>query len=303
MLLLFNVYYYSNPLHYLDSDINWSFLNNLIKPHKWVKVDDNETFYYYRKYKNGGKNFTKVYNLLNKMYLNNIGILNITAIYNPNLTSSFINQVKIFNDRFINNHDLFFTKTYLKSQSKLNVIDHYNNNVVTLLESNKNKNIPIIPSLHGTDLDIAYKIAESGFCKLSSSDAGWFAAGIYQTSSVCYCLPYACGRRDPAIILSYLCLGHVFPVDEDHLDKQKTLLGAALKAGYSSHYVLSTKNGHVYKSGSDYQNGCDEIVVNLENQCLPAFIISLNPESALKEYEHWERVVPIIKYADIRLEI
>ena len=92
--------------------------------------------------------------------------------------------------------------------------------------------------------------------------------------------------------LSYSCLGHTFPVNEDHLDKQKSLLGATIKSGYSSQYVLTTKEGHVYKPASDkYQNGCEEIVIAMESQCLPAFIITLDPISALKEYENWQRVV------------
>lgn len=294
ILSFLSIYYYSHPLHYLPSEINYSFLNKIQKPVKWKTVSEGlETIYYHRKYKYNGSNFDRVCNLLNKMNLNNIGILDITAIYNPNVTTSFINQLKIFNERFISSNDLFFTKTYTKDPAKLDIMDHYNNKVTTLLDCNKKLNISIIPGLHGTDLNIAFKIAQTSFSCLSLADLGWFSKGIYFSSSVCYCLPYACGRREPAIILSYLCPGHVFPVTESHLDKKKSLLGLPVKSGYTSNYVLTKKDGHVFDGDyNDYISGSDEIVICSESQCLPAFIIQLDPESALKEYDNWKRLLP-----------
>ena len=292
VLSISSLYYYSSPLHYLPKEINYSFLNYIKKPFKWKQGNyDTEIPYYYRTYKNNSTNYNKVYNLLNKMNLNNIGILEITAIYNPNLTLSFINNLKIMNDRFINNNELFFTRTYGKNPNKVSIIDHYYDHVVSLLECNEILNLPIIPALHGTDKDIAFKIAGSGFCKLSLADAGWFSSGIYFSSSVCYCLPYACMRRNPTIILSYLNMGHVFPVDEKH-DSNKSLLGLPIKSGYNSCYVVTNKKGHAYESIEDYGTlKCDELVISQESQALPAFIITLDPNSASKEYECWQRVV------------
>jgi hypothetical protein len=293
ILSISSLYYYSSPLHYLPKEINYSFLNYIKKPFKWTMVGDtnHHTPYYYRTYKNNGANYNKVYNLLNKMNLNNIGILEITAIYNPNLTLSFINNLKIMNDRFINNNELFFTNTYNKNPNKVSIIDHYYDHVVSLLKCNENLNLHIIPALHGTDKDIAFKIAGSGFSALSLADQGWFCKGIYFSSLVCYCLPYACMRRNPTIILSYLNMGHVFPVDEKH-DSNKSLLGSPIKSGYNSCYVVTNKKGHAYDPIDDYGTlKCDELVISQESQALPAFIITLDPNSASKEYEYWQRVV------------
>ena len=170
-------------------------------------------------------------------------------------------------------------------------------NVVTRLRCNEKLSIPIIPSLHGTDLKIAFKIAQTGFAKLSLCDLGWFGSGIYFTGSVCYCLPYACIRREPAIILSYLTMAHVYPVDEDHL-ATTSLMGVVIKAGYNSHYVLTNKKGHVL--GPSDKEICDELIVCQESQILPAFIIKLNTESALKELLNWERVTNDINIDDIK---
>lgn len=37
--------------------------------------------------------------------------------------------------------------------------------------------VPIVPALHGTDINIAHSIAENGFANLSSLDAGFFGKG------------------------------------------------------------------------------------------------------------------------------
>jgi hypothetical protein len=47
-------------------------------------------------------------------------------------------------------------------------------------------------------------------------DAGFYGRGIYFTSSLLYTLPYACGRKNPAVIVSYLSLANAFPVTEHH---------------------------------------------------------------------------------------
>jgi hypothetical protein len=43
---------------------------------------------------------------------------------------------------------------------------------------NKSRDIPIVPSCHGTDFFIAEKICETGFASLSSLDSGYYGKGI-----------------------------------------------------------------------------------------------------------------------------
>jgi hypothetical protein len=51
---------------------------------------------------------------------------------------------------------------------------------------------------------------------LSTLDAGYFGRGVYFSSNILYTLPYAFSKRNPALIISYLNPGNVFPVTEDH---------------------------------------------------------------------------------------
>lgn len=49
--------------------------------------------------------------------------------------------------------------------------------------------VPIIPTIHGTNADVAFKICSTGFSALSTLDEGYYGKGIYFTSSAHYALP------------------------------------------------------------------------------------------------------------------
>jgi len=296
-IMLYN--YKSNSIHYLPSEVSWSFLNYLKHSWKWTHVKNEETEYYYRNYEFGSNEFDKVEILLTKLKKGPLKPINIKAIYNPALTSNFINQWRIMIDRYKNNYDLFFTRTYTKDKDKMNVIKHYEEHVVTLLDCNQNLDIPLIPAVHGTDLEVANSIALNSYASLSSLDSGFYMSGIYFSSSVCYCLPYAVGKRTPSIIINYLIPGNVYPVTEHHLGS-KSLLGSALKPGFNSHYVLTNKDGHIYDGNGEI---CDEIIVTQSSQILPAFIIELEIESSLIEFDKWKRVIPKNQNNDVTLDL
>ena len=44
--------------------------------------------------------------------------------------------------------------------------------------------MPIIPAVHGTSMEIAWKIVQNGFSNLSILDAGYYGRGIYTLSTV-----------------------------------------------------------------------------------------------------------------------
>jgi hypothetical protein len=292
MIIIINIMFYfykKSIIHYLPSEINWSLKNYLKYPWKWTHVKNDETEYYYRDYKFGSKEFDKVEILLTKLKKGPLKPIGIKAIYNPNLTSNFINQWKIMIDRKKNSPDLFFDRTYTKDKDKMNVIKHYDENVVTLLDCNKDLEIPLIPAVHGTSVEVANNIGLCGFGILNSLDPGFFGAkSLYFSGSVCYCLPYAAGKRNPAIIISYLNMGNVFAVTENHLGPS-SLMGKPLRVGFHSHYVLTNKDGHIYNGEGEPEN---ELVVSQESQVLPAYIILLDSELCLKEFDKWKRVIP-----------
>ena len=280
LLTLLIVYYYlQSELHELPKEISWSFFDKVTHPWRWTYHEG----YYSRKYDNDSSEFAQIDSFLTTFFKKgSLKISKVTAIYNQTLTISFINQWKIMMTRKEKDSDQFFVNTYSKNEEKVKIMKHFedvcNNMSDTIL--------PLVPVLHGTDLSVAKKIAATGFASLSSLDAGYYGKGIYFTSHLLYTLPYCGGKRNPAVIISYLNMGNIFPVTEDHKGA-KSLLGSALKSGYNSHYVLTNKEGNIYDKGII----CDEIVVGQESQILPAFIITLDPESCLKEFNKWERVV------------
>jgi len=171
----------------------------------------------------------------------------------------------------------------------MKVIEHYEKNVVTLLDCNKNLDVPLIPAIHGTSIEVANKIALNSFGLVNSLDEGYYGTkSCYFSGSVCYCLPYAVGKRTPTIIISYLNMGNVFPVTESHTSAD-TLMGKPIKSGYHSHYALVKKDGYIYDGKDEPEN---EFVIPQESQILPSFIIILNPEECLKEFDKWNRVLP-----------
>ena len=62
---------------------------------------------------------------------------------------------------------------------------------------------------------------------------------------------------------------------------------------------MTNKDGFIYDKGDI----CDEIVVSQESQILPAFIITLDPESCIKEFDKWSRVVAESTPKDTIIEV
>lgn len=287
LLILVAYYYYQSELHQLPEEISWSFFDKLTHPWRWKYHGDSESGYYSRKYKIGSQEFNQIDSLLTTSFKKGpLRLSKITAIYNKSLTVSFINQWKITITRKIQSSEQFFPNTYKKNQDKMKVMDHYENNI---LRYGNEMPIPLVPVLHGTDLNVAKKIAKTGFASLSSLDAGYFGKGIYFTTHLLYTLPYSCGKRNPSVILSYVNMGNIFPVTEDHRGSN-SLLGSAIKSSYNSHFALTNKDGVIYNKDND-NIICDEIVVGQESQILPAFIITLDIDSCLEEFEKWNRVI------------
>jgi len=153
---------------------------------------------------------------------------------------------------------------------KVWVYENYQNLVQSFEWNIKDPELPIIPVLHGTDEDIAWKICRSGFAALARLDAGWYGAGNYFSTSALYCYPYFGTKKNPALILSFVIPGNVFPVTESK-DSEDSLLGKPITKSCGSHYALVTKDGLVCKQRmeSDYFT---EIVIEQESQILPSFV-------------------------------
>jgi cysteine-rich repeat protein len=298
MALLFTlaasvIYYYyrQSELHCLPDDISWSFIDQWTHPWRWEYYGSTKSGYHARTYTRGSEEYRRVESLLTTHFKKGpLEITQITAVYNRALSVSFVNQWKLTTTRRVESPEQFFHCTYSKDEQKINVMKYYQDNLLQFTPYNQTLQVPLLPVLHGTDYFIAEKIAQTGFASLSTLDPGFFGKGIYFTTSLPYTLPYSCGKRRPAVIISYINMGHIFPVTEDHKGP-RTLKGQALKSGYNSHLALTGKEGFIYDELKDVVV-CDEIVVNQESQILPAFLVELDIESCQTEYSKWLRDIP-----------
>lgn len=281
------VYYYrSSELHALPREVSYSFLDQRKRPWAWEFTGNRKSGYYSRVYEASSEDYRKVESLLSTHFKKgHIQIASITAVYNPTLSNSFVNQLRVMTTRKVNNPEMFYTKTYTKDAAKMTIMEYYERDLLQFTPYNRDLVLPLIPVLHGTDFYTAEQIANTGFAALSSLDEGFFGKGIYFTTSLHYTLPYACLKKRPAVVISYVNPGNVFPVSEDHKGP-KSLKGAAIKSGYNSHLVLTNKEGVIYQESRD-ETLCDEIVISQESQILPAFIIELEVESCMREFEKW----------------
>jgi len=278
-------YYYSSILHTLPVDISWSFLDKVRRPWAWQYTGNAKSGYYSRLYERDSEDYRRVESLLSTHFKKgNLALTGITAIYNPSLTVSFLNLWRVMITRKVENPEMFFARTYTKDKDKMAVMSYYDKDLIQFTPYNQELALPLIPMLHGTDHLVAEQIAMTGFAALSSLDEGYFGKGIYFTSSLLYILPYASGKRRPAVLISYINPGNPWPTTEEH-DGPRSLKGMALKSGYNSHIVCTNKRGTIYHENDDVL--CDEMVVNQESQILPAFIIELSVDSCLTVYDKW----------------
>jgi len=132
---------------------------------------------------------------------------------------------------------------------------------------------PVMLAVHGTSLDVAWKICLNGFAAIPNiSDAGWYGKGIYFSTYATYCLPYL-KSGSPAIIVVCVMPGNPHPIIENKTDPNN-FNGAALKHGCQSHYILTTKDGLIYPNmGEDY---FDELVIEQESQVVPMYVVEIN---------------------------
>jgi len=168
------------------------------------------------------------------------------------------------------------------------MINKYND-FINSFPWNKEQSVQIVPMVHGTSFKIAMSICSTGFTTLASLDEGWYAKGIYLTSSSVYATPYFATKPEPALIIAYIIPGNTFPVTENPTGPSK-LVGTPLKTGYQSHYVVTTSSGLPVKTPS--QNCFDELVINQEAQVVPAFILKLDISNLNEVLENFNRSIP-----------
>eukprot|EP01127_Copromyxa_protea_P018948 TRINITY_DN6057_c3_g1_i1.p1 TRINITY_DN6057_c3_g1~~TRINITY_DN6057_c3_g1_i1.p1 ORF type:complete len:207 (+),score=31.04 TRINITY_DN6057_c3_g1_i1:41-622(+) len=149
---------------------------------------------------------------------------------------------------------------------------------------NDDVEVPILVTCHGTDWNLALAIASTGFSALSNVDIGWHGSGVYFTTYAMYGLPFISHRVDPALLISFVTLGNVFPVTENHTQPDN-LVGKRMNPGYTAHYVGVNADGFVPTSTSTNPLLYDEIVVSQEPQISPVYLIRLSSTNLMELYD------------------
>lgn len=283
-------YYLNHDLHYLPKEINWSYLDQVTHPWSWDKHISGKNYYYSKLYQEYSDEYNKVNDLLTSFCGNtNLEVTSITAVYNPNLTQNFINTHKVMSERYRSSYDLFYNCTYKKNENKLKILKYFNDNIVNYFPYNDKLDVKIVPCLHGTSRMVSGFIAMTNNAILNNLDAGFYGSkSIYFTTKLYYTLPYVGMHREGAVVISHVICGNVFACDEDH-NGPNSLMGKPVPSPYNSNFVLTNKKGLIYKDGDGEPN--NEIIIPNDNQSVPAYIVTLDFDSVLREFKNWEREI------------
>eukprot|EP01127_Copromyxa_protea_P019008 TRINITY_DN6093_c0_g1_i1.p1 TRINITY_DN6093_c0_g1~~TRINITY_DN6093_c0_g1_i1.p1 ORF type:complete len:248 (+),score=36.30 TRINITY_DN6093_c0_g1_i1:712-1455(+) len=129
-------------------------------------------------------------------------------------------------------------------------------------------------------------------------DVGWHGAGVYFTTYAMYACGFCKNRADPALLISFVTLGNVYPVTERHTGPN-SLMGQRLKPGYTAHYAAIGGDGAVPGKWDDLDNLYDELVVCQEPQMTPVYIIRLSERSLADVLSEWDSEKKTVSFAPI----
>jgi len=221
-------------------------------------------------------------------------ISNIYGVINPQIATNFLTHRSILARRLEKDPNLF-KKEHWRRASKLDLRQWTMHQFGVLAQRSPwntiGELVPVVPVVHGTDADVAWKILDTGFSALSSLDAGFYGGGIYFTSSAQYALPYYSAKSNPAVLICLAIPGNVYPVTE-HPQGENSLMGQAIKSGYQSHYVLTTKDGNPCKKREAPGSHYDELVLGQEAQVVPIAIIEFSQSKLAPFAKTFQREIP-----------
>jgi len=258
------------------------------------KVGTGSSSYYLKTLKPDSDMYKVVESFWHGFFETNLKIKTIEAVYSPTLVSNFINHREILKVRMANQPTVFNNKTWKQlpdNKKRSSIFQSYVDRTEKAYSWNASEIVPILPAIHATSYEIASQICSTGFVALSSLDAGYFGKGIYFSTYANYTLPYLVTRQRPAMLISFLTCGNVYPVTEHHNDTYHSLKGKPILSGYSGHYVVVAANGEVPPDEllSGDHKLYDEIVISQEAQITPAYLIELDKEDCFRKTAHLQK--------------
>jgi len=237
------------------------------------------------------------------------GIERVYGVNNPQLRSAFEIKRNVIEKQHLYNPGLFRKegwwsledagqrkRMYLQLSSKIRTFRG---------EFNDGSHPFVVPMIHGTSENAAFRVMEGGFGTVAGLDDGYYGRGMYFTSDLRYANMYAKeidAKSQPGVkvfLIAAVLPGNPYPVTEHPFvvpfvtnesiegdDKRKRnplgLLGQACKAGFQSHYTVvdSVHSGSAFPTqhGDFDDQGkarrvSDELVVFEGAQALPLFLV------------------------------
>jgi len=165
------------------------------------------------------------------------------------------------------------------------VYDHFAKYAKKFSDFGEDPQVPIIPMFQGTAENTCLKISQTGFSTVATLDDGFYARGIYFTSSINYASYYstlAMKGKSPyvCIMMAFVSPGNPYPIIESPIDPA-SFKGKAgvINPGYQSHYVCVTPPGGT-RPGWPCAKGdklmTDELVIFQDAQAVPKYIIMVD---------------------------
>jgi len=279
----------------LPLELQWYFDSNRIQQtYKVYDKDGEETKYYYTEVNSGMKEHEFFNELKKKLNFSNLEVKQLFFIFSPLLLRNFVNRRSVQILRMKTDPHTFYSQSWTSNDDdgrRKATMDYFFEKV-NVWEWNNNlsvENGQILPVVHGTGANIAWKIAQGGFAALSKIDAGFYGKGIYFSSHALYTLPYVVSAKEPAILICLIIPGNPFPVIVGP-QEPNSFLGAPISNGYQSHYVITNIAGNPWKKENGKQ--FDEIVVPMEEQILPMFLVLLEKSALVDALQEFQREIP-----------
>uniref|UniRef100_A0A6B2L0J1 PARP catalytic domain-containing protein n=1 Tax=Arcella intermedia TaxID=1963864 RepID=A0A6B2L0J1_9EUKA len=291
-ILAVSIYLFITKYMFLQPDFSllpfpWFWDTSRLKRTSYTKVNSNPVYYYRKLAPSLDKEFNLLESMIHNLDFEDIIITQSYAISSPNLAYSLQTALQIQRARLSSNDKNFFSQDWrnkTKFELRKSARDMF---LKQCLNWSWNSDLAvedgfILPVVHGTDEEKAWKIAQNGFASLSILDDGFYGRGMYFTTSAAYTLQYIAKVLKPTILICLIIPGNPFPVVEDP-SKPGTYRGSCISTGYQSHYCRTSFLGLPYKEKdlTEKKKPYDEIVLNQESQVLPLFLLLISSKNII----------------------
>ena len=135
-----------------------------------------------------------------------------------------------------------------------------------------------MPAWHGTRPQVLDSIFRAGYANLASTDLGFFGKGLYFSHEACYASQvYSQG----ALVLNWVSSYSAYPVIRSDME---ALSGKANYRNYDAHFVpvvpqdpTNPQETTYYPTVPGQAHQYTEMVVFQASQCLPRYLVTLQP--------------------------